>query len=123
MDPIQKAKLAAQFADDKKAESQLLLDVRGICNFADAFLIVTANSPLHLRAMANHIADELKARGIARPAADGHGSDSWTVLDYGDVIVHLMTEETRGYYNIEGIWGAAPEVALSFPAGSRPGVS
>lgn len=103
----EKAIRAAQLADDKKAEHILVLDVTRVCSFTDAFVICTANSSMQLRAIASSIEDGLKKQGTKSPLSDGLESPNWVVLDYGDVVVHIMSSDARGFYNLEGIWGDA----------------
>lgn len=102
---IRKAAIAAKAVDDKKARDIAVLDLRGICTFADAFLICTGSTNLQLKALVESVREALKAEGHAPPTVDGDRQSAWIVMDYGDLIVHLMNEESRGYYRLEDLWG------------------
>ncbi|MDX2177749.1 MAG: ribosome silencing factor [Candidatus Sumerlaeia bacterium] len=100
----------AHFADEKKAEQVVVLDVGEVCSFTDAFVICTGSSPLQVRAISDSISEGLKEEGHRTPLVDGMDSLNWVVLDYGDVVVHVMSLEAREFYNLEGLWGDAPEI-------------
>lgn len=110
IDTFQKAALAAHFADSKKAEDITILDVRGLCNFADAFLICNGNNKIQLRAISDAIAEGLKKQGCKGPIQDGQRTTSWAVLDFGDLVVHIMSAEARTFYRLEKLWGDAKEL-------------
>ncbi len=118
---FERAALAAGFAEDKKATDIVLLDLRGICNFTDAFLIVSGQNRLQLNAISNSIIVGMKEHGELPPQSDGHRSPNWVVLDYGDFIIHIMSEESRQYYNIENLWGDAKPVDLTEFGNVKPG--
>ena len=111
METFERAALVAKLADEKKAADITILDVRGLCNFADAFLICTGNNRVHLNAISDAIGTGMK-RIQKRPALeDGHRNASWVVMDYGDVIIHIMSPEARSFYRLEKLWGDAKDVA------------
>ena len=110
IETLQKAALAAQFADEKKAHDIDLLDVRGLCNFTDIFLICTGNNRVQLNAIGDNISDRFKKMGFKQPLEDGHRNANWVVLDYGDVIVHIMSQEARSFYRLEKLWGDAKNI-------------
>ncbi len=107
-----KARLAADLAGDKKASEIRILDVQGMCNFADYFVVCTGHSTLQLRAIADAIETEMKKEGSVPLSIDGRGRASWIVLDYGDVVVHVMNEQARTYYALENLWGDARSLSL-----------
>lgn len=108
MDTYQKAALAARLADEKKAEDIVVLDVTGLCNFADVFLICTGNNRIQLQAISDGISTGLKADGCKPAKADGERGANWLVLDFGDVVVHMMSPDARAFYRLEKLWGDAP---------------
>ena len=111
MDSKQLAKLCSELADNKKAENILVLDVRKLSTITDFFVIVSGTSSPHLRAIVNEIDDKLRADHELRPRAlDGNINGDWVVLDYFDVIVHVMRAEVRQRYDLEGLWGDAPQL-------------
>jgi ribosome-associated protein len=102
---------AARFADTKQAEEIVILDLRGLCNIADYFVICSANSPPHLNAVRREVADRLKVEhGVASHGHDGAIDSLWTVLDFIDVVVHILHREKREFYAIENLWAKAPRV-------------
>ncbi|HIG27870.1 MAG TPA: ribosome silencing factor [Verrucomicrobiales bacterium] len=111
MDSRELALVCRDLADNKKAENIVILDLRGISSIADYFVIASGSSDPHVRAIINEIRDKLIDDHLIKPmAVDGSTGGSWTVLDLVDVIVHVMSEDTRKKYNLEGLWGDAPEV-------------
>lgn len=105
-----KAVTIARIAFDKKAEDILILDVRKVSNFTDYFVLVTGRTTLHLRAVCDAVDQKLKAAGAPLFGRDGLAASSWRVMDYGDVIFHCFTEDTRRYFNLEHLWGDAKPV-------------
>ncbi len=111
MDSRRLALLCRELADNKKAEDVVVLDVRKISTITDYFVIASATSEPHLRALADEITDRLRDDQHLRPrAVDGTVAAAWLVLDYFDVIVHLMRSDLRARYDLEGLWGDAARV-------------
>jgi len=111
MDSKQLALLCRELADNKKAENIAVLDVRKLSSVTDYFLIASGTSSPHLRAIVNEINDKLRLEHEIRPRAmDGNLNGDWVVLDYFDVIIHVMRVEARARYDLEGLWGDAPQV-------------
>ncbi|MDK2972757.1 MAG: ribosome-associated protein [Candidatus Sumerlaeota bacterium] len=106
----ERARRAARLADEKKAEDIVVLDVTGVCTFCDAFVVATGSTGLQLRAIADSIIMGLKADDGFKPAVDGERNASWVVLDYGDVVVHLMSQEAREFYRLEDLWGDGKQI-------------
>lgn len=105
------AQLCRSLADDKKAEDIVVLDVHDLSSVTDYFVIATGTSEPHLRAIASNISDTLATDHGVRPAAvDGSPKAQWVVLDYFDVIVHVMRKETREKFDLEGLWSDAARV-------------
>lgn len=98
-------------ADNRKAEDIVVLDVAEISSIADYFVIASGSSEPHLRAISDEITDKLRQEHDLRPrAVDGTLQAGWLVLDYFDVIVHVMRADVRVHYDLEGLWGDAPRV-------------
>ena len=111
MDSNKLARLCREFADNKKAENIVILDVRKLSSVTDYFVITSGTSAPHLRAIVDEITDELRDEHGVRPrAVDGNIHTAWVVLDYFDVIVHVMRQDMREYYDLDGLWGDAPRV-------------
>jgi ribosome-associated protein len=111
MDSKKLAQLCRDFADNKKAEDILVLEVREISSVTDYFVIASGSSEPHLRAIADEITNQLrKEYGIQPRAQDGTVHAGWVVLDFFDVIVHVMRADVRVRYDLESLWGDAPKV-------------
>ena len=111
MDSNKLARLCREFADNKKAENIVILDVRDLSSVTDYFVITSGSSAPHLRAIVDEITDQLRDDHGLRPhAVDGMVHGSWVVLDYFDVIVHVMRQDAREHYDLEGLWGDAARV-------------
>ena len=120
MDSRKLALLCRELADNKKAEDIIILDVRELSSVTDYFVIVTGTSEPHLRAIVDEIVDELKENHDLRPnAIDGTFHAAWVVLDYFDVIVHVMRKDVRERYDLETLWGDAPRVKARKRAPAR----
>lgn len=86
----------------------MLLDLRPDTLIADFFVICTGNSDRQLKALTEHVRDTLKILYERAPyAVEGAASSGWVLMDYGDVVVHIFTEEQRRYYDIEGMYASA----------------
>lgn len=121
MDSKKLALLCRDLAENKKAEDLLVLDVRKLSSVTDYFVIASGSSSPHLRAIVNEISDKLRAdQGIRPRATDGNINGDWVVLDYFDVIIHVMRAETRARYDLEGLWGDAPQVKPPKPRAATP---
>ena len=121
MDSKKLALLCRKLADKKKAENLVVLDVRKISSVTDYFVIVTGTSEPHLRAIVEEISRELREQHDVKPRAiDGDTSAAWQVLDYFDVIVHVMRTEARERYDLENLWGDAPRVGPAKPRTQHP---
>ncbi len=111
MDSKKLALLCRELADNKKAEDIVILDLRELSSVTDYFVITSGTSEPHLRAIVEEIRDGLRERHQLRPrAVDGTLQAAWIVLDYFDVIVHVMRQDLRERYDLETLWGDAPRV-------------
>ena len=110
MDSRKLAGLCREFADNRKAENIVILDVRKVSSVTDFFVIASGTSEPHLRAIVEEITGRVRDEVGQRPrAVDGTVRGAWVVLDYFDVIVHVMRQDVRERYDLEGLWGdAAP---------------
>lgn len=111
MDSRKLALLCRDLADNRKAEDIAILDVRELSSVTDYFVIASGTSEPHLRAIVDEITDVLREEHDVSPrAVDGTLQTSWVVLDYFDVIVHVMRQDMRDRYDLETLWGDAPRV-------------
>ena len=116
MDSKKLALLCSKLADNKKAENTLVLDVCKLSSVTDFFVIVSGSSQPHLRAIVEEITSKLRDEHGLRPTrTEGATNTSWVVLDYFDVIVHVMHTETRARFDLEGLWGDARKVSPPKP--------
>ena len=111
MDSKKLALICRELADDKKAENIVVLDVKKVSSITDYFVIASGSSEPHLRAISDEVIDKLRDDYNLRPRAiDGNLQAAWLVLDYFDVIVHIMRSDVRERYDLESLWGDAPRV-------------
>ena len=105
------ALLCRELADNKKAENIVVLDVHKLSSVTDYFVIATGTSQPHLRAIVEEISSGLRDKYDLRPSrSEGSAGGNWVVLDFFDVIVHIMHTETRKHYDLESLWGDARPV-------------
>src|SRR6202167_5537196 len=110
------AQLCSEFADNKKAEHIVVLDVRKVSSVTDYFVVASGTSEPHLRAIVSEITDQLREKHDVRPTrVDGHTGGAWVVLDFFDVIVHVMRADVRERYDLESLWGDAAKVKTAKP--------
>jgi ribosome-associated protein len=98
----------AKAALDKKGEDVTILDVRGLTSYADYFVVVTADSDRQASAIADHVEQTMKQQGVTKVGVEGYETGRWILVDYGDVVAHVMNRESRGFYDLEGLWADAP---------------
>ncbi|HET7502096.1 MAG TPA: ribosome silencing factor [Kofleriaceae bacterium] len=110
---------ALTLALDKKALEPVLLDVRALCSFCNYQLIVSGRSDRQVEAIADGIALGLKQDGLRPLGAEGSRSGQWTLLDYGDFVVHVFLHSAREHYDLEGLWNDAPRIPLEVPPDAR----
>jgi ribosome-associated protein len=106
-------------ARSKKAFRIRLVDVSGIASFTDTFAFMCGGSDRQNRAVADAIEEALKITGERPLSTEGAQNGNWILLDYGDLIIHVMDEDTRSFYNLEGLWSTGRELEL--PAEVHPG--
>jgi len=97
---------------DKKAENVTVLDVRGLTGYADYFVVMTADSDRQSAAIADHVEQTMKKAGVTKVSVEGYETGRWILIDYGDVVAHVMGREARGFYDLEGLWADAPRFAV-----------
>jgi ribosome-associated protein len=110
LEGIDVARRAVEIASDKQASKIVLLDVGGLCSFADYFVFCTGDSQRQVRTILEDIELSLKKDGVLPHHQEGALDSGWLLLDYGDVIVHIFSPMERDYYNLDGLWGEAKPV-------------
>lgn len=112
-EPENIARTCAEAAADKKANNVVLLDMRGVSEFTDFFLICSGFSEPQLKAISSSMREMVREKYQTRPLAeDGFPLSQWVVLDYGSVICHIFLESKREFYDLEGLWSDAKRVDL-----------
>ncbi len=98
--------MAAEALEEKKATDVVVLDVRKSCSFTDYIIVSTGMSDRQIRAMAEHVMET-----VGKPfGVEGLDTGRWVLLDYVDVVIHILQDELRKYYDIEGMWYDAERV-------------
>jgi ribosome-associated protein len=107
------ARVIAGYADDKKAQEILELDLRGVVGYTDYFVICTGTSERQVKAIHDGIHQGLKDdHGLLPRRVEGAGEARWVLMDYLDVVVHVFTPDTRSFYRLEQLWGEVPSREL-----------
>ncbi len=126
----QLASKSAAFADDKKAQDIVILDMRKLVNFCDFFVIATGTSDRHVKAIAQGVEIELADMGVHVNLGKGaknlavfnsnaeHGA--WMLLDMGDVVVHVFESDAREFYGLEHLWQDAPVIVPKVKSSRKP---
>ena len=91
--------------EDNKAENILSLDIEGISSFADVIMIATANSNRHAKSLADKLVESIKAGNKNVLNVEGKVESGWILVDCGGVVVNIMKEDIREFYDLEGLWG------------------
>jgi ribosome-associated protein len=94
-------------AQDKKAKQIMVIDLNGLTGIADFFVLMSGESDIQIKAIADHITRELKNDKIRVYHKEGFTSLRWVLLDYVDVVVHIFKPESREFYGLERLWGDA----------------
>ena len=106
----QMTKIVYDAIDDKLGQDISIINIGKVSSLCDYFVIATAGSTRQVKAIADNVQDELTKHGIEPISKEGYESQTWVLLDYGDVMVHVFDEENRGFYNLEKLWKDAPYV-------------
>jgi ribosome-associated protein len=118
--PAAVAHLAARLVQDLKAQDVVLLDLQGVTDMTDYFLIATGTSDTHVRSIAQHVEMEMKKAGAPANHVEGAEQGRWALLDFVDVVVHVFHPTLRNFYQLERLWGDAREVPLDGAAPPSP---
>jgi ribosome-associated protein len=102
----------AALAADHKASDIRAYDLRGLTLIADSFVICSASSEPQVKAIHNSVREGMKGTGAVLLRTEGTPACGWLVMDYGDVIFHVFRKEARVFYDLDGLWGDAPQLDL-----------
>ena len=99
--------------DEKKGKDIQLLRINEVSSLADYFLICTGTSSTHVKTLCDYAEYTLEQLGEPMLGREGHRGNSWELLDYGSVVIHVFTDEARKFYDLERLWADAEKIDLS----------
>ena len=109
---------------DHKGLSPGILEVKGLCSFADYFMVCSGGSRRHVLALAEHLEQALAKAGAKPLGVEGMEEGQWVLMDYNDVVIHIFSQPLREFYNLEGLWTEAPQTRVEGAAyASSPSLS
>jgi len=104
----------AKALDERLARELSVIDVSGITEIAEYFVIATGTSSTHVKALADETEFKLKQEGILPGHIEGHNAKNWIAMDYGCVVVHIFDTEARAYYDLERLWSDGEKLDINF---------
>ena len=107
-DPGETVRKIIGVAEEKKAHKVVALDVRGLTIVTDYFVIASADNQTAVKSLSKGVIERLMQSGIKPLHVEGTAAGGWILLDYGDAVVHIFLNETRLFYDLDGLWGDAP---------------
>ncbi|MEA4811731.1 MAG: ribosome silencing factor [Anaerolineaceae bacterium] len=107
MEPLELARKIVAILEDKIAEDILLLDLKGVSDFTDYFILANGTSERMLTSLSKAVDESVKEETGLNPVFEGQPNSGWVILDYGYVVVHLLSPERRDYYQLEELWQKA----------------
>ncbi len=102
--------LVAKILDDLKGIDIKILNVEGMTSIADRMILCSGRSNRHVNAIAQNLVSELKKFNIKPLGVEGLTNSDWVLVDLGDILVHVMQQDTRDFYNLEALWGNVPVI-------------
>jgi ribosome-associated protein len=120
-DTLSKIEIAARAATDKKAFDLVALEVGELTSYTDSFLLVSAASDRQVGAVVDEISRRLKKAGAKPLHREGAPRSDWVLLDFGDLVIHVFTEDRRAYYALDNLWGDAPRLDEAALGIDQPG--
>ena len=113
MTSLELAKETVKILDEKKAMDLKIIGIKDISVIADYFVFSTGTSSTHVKSLAEEVEFKLKQLGVSPEHVDGYRSNSWVLLDYGNVMVHIFTADAREFYNLDRLWQDAEKIDIS----------
>lgn len=104
METLEKIKTCARYAEEKKAKDILMLELKGLTDITDFFLLVNGTSERHVKTISEHIETSMKGDGILPYSVEGYNEGRWVIIDYRDMIIHIFIEPLRDLYDLESLW-------------------
>ena len=109
----EKLEIIVKTLDSKRGEDIQALRIADLTILADYFVIVNGTSNTHARTLADEVEFVLSQKGIEPERREADPGNTWIILDYGDIIVHVFSKETRSFYPLEGLWADGEQVDIS----------
>ena len=100
--------LILEALDDLKGKDIVTLDVRELSDVMDTLIIASGTSNRHVKSLANNVVEDAKHSGLQPLGVEGLESGEWALVDFGDIVVHVMLEQTRSFYDLEKLWSMEP---------------
>ena len=113
LDTEERLEIIVRAADAVKATDLIALDLRGLTIIADFFVICTGKSSIQIRGIADRMEEKMRERGYRKLRMEGYQEATWILIDFGDVVAHVMAEEQRAFFRLEEFWSEAPHVELN----------
>lgn len=113
MTSLETARYAAKALCERKGIDTKIIKISDISSIADYFVIAAGSSNTHVKSLADNVEFRLDNEGISVSHIEGYRSDSWILLDYVDVVVHVFSEDAREYYDLERLWEDGEEMDVS----------
>lgn len=117
--PKMLARDCGKLALEKKAEDVVIIDLRKMSASTDYFVICSGSSDKQIKAIVDHIVEEMETKGVYAWHIEGYGALRWVLIDYVDVVVHVFLEDARRFYSLETLWGDAPMEQVSIRTRQR----
>lgn len=105
---------------DVKGLDPVALEVKGLCSFADYFLICSGTSRRHVLALAEHLEEAMKQAGVKPLGVEGLQEGLWVLMDFNDLVIHIFSQPLREFYNLEGLWAEAPRLFMGTGPSDTP---
>ena len=102
----------SELCQERNARDGVLLDLRGLSDATDYFVIASGDSEVHVRAIAEHVVDELAREGTRPAGVEGQRAARWVLIDYIDIVIHVFHPAVREFYQLERLWGDAPTASI-----------
>lgn len=113
MTSLEEAKLCVRALTKIKGQNIRLIKIRDISSIADYFVVASGSSKTQVKALADEVESRLDDAGVSVSHIEGYRSDTWILLDYVDVVVHVFSDEARDYYDLERLWQDGEEIDIS----------
>ena len=113
MEALQMAQIAVKALSDKKGTEIKLLKTTDLTVIADYFIICTATSAPHIKALTEEIDKKLSEQGIEPLHKEGYRASTWVLLDYGELVIHVFLDDTRSFYGLDRLWSDAEDIDIT----------